>query len=129
MLILVLGLILFLGAHVLPTRRPLRDALVARTGEGSYKGLMSLASLVGFVLIAWGFGQYREQGYIQLWTPPAGLRHLTVLLMLPALICVAAAYLPGQIQARLKHPMLVGVKIWAFAHLLANGDLGSMILF
>lgn len=126
---LILGLVLFIGAHAIPTRQSLRDSLVRGMGEVGYKGLMSLVSLAGFVLIAWGFGHYRSQGYIQVWDPPAGLRHLTVLLMLPAMICLVAAYLPGRIKAKLKHPMLAAVKIWALAHLLANGDLGSIILF
>lgn len=130
MLLLILGLILFLGAHTLPTLPALRANLVSSMGENGYKGLMTVLSLAGFVLIVWGFGSYRGAGYIQIWEPPTGLRHLTVLLMLFSFIALAASKgPPGNIRYRLKHPMLVAVKIWALAHLLANGDLGSVILF
>jgi uncharacterized membrane protein len=129
LLTMILGLALFLGAHSLPTMVDRRAALLGRLGEGGYKGAFSMASLAGLVLIAIGYGLYRQSGYIQLWTPPRGLSHLTLLLMWPALIAFVAAYLPGEIKRRLKHPMLVGVKIWAFSHLIANGDLGSLILF
>ncbi len=129
LLTMLLGLALFLGAHTLPTMVERRAALVGRMGEGGYKGAFSLASLAGIVLISIGYGLYRQGGYIPIWTPPRGMSHLTLLLMWPALIAFVAAYLPGEIKRRLKHPMLVGVKIWALAHLLANGDLGSMILF
>jgi uncharacterized membrane protein len=130
MLLLILGLILFLGAHSLPTVPALRANLVSSMGENGFKGLMTVLSLVGFVLIVWGFGSYRGAGYIPLWNPPAGLRHLTILLMLFSFIALAASKgPPGNIRYRLKHPMLVAVKIWALAHLLANGDLGSVILF
>jgi uncharacterized membrane protein len=87
-------------------------------------------ALLGFTLICYGFGLYRAEGWVQLWTPPKGLRHLSLLLMLFAFIALAASGPKlGYIKMRLKHPMLVGVKTWALAHLLANGDLGGMILF
>jgi uncharacterized membrane protein len=126
---LVLGLVIFLGGHTFTTLRAQRAALIERTGEGSYKGLYSLVALLGFVLIIHGFGAYRAAGYIQLWNPPTFLRHLVLLLMWPAMVALFAAYSPGIIKAKLKHPMLVAVKIWALAHLLANGDLGSILLF
>jgi uncharacterized membrane protein len=126
---LVLGLVIFLGMHAFSMARGARAALIARIGEGPYKGLYSVVSLAGIVLIATGFGAYRESGYIPVWDPPVWTRHLALLLVWLAFVCVAAAYLPGRIKARLKHPMLAGVKIWAFAHLLANGDLGSILLF
>ncbi len=129
MTLLVLGLILFLGTHAFSMARSNRAAIVARIGEGPYKGLYSLLSLAGIVLISIGYGQYRESGYIPVWDPPVWTRHLALLLVLVAFICFVAAYLPGHIKARLKHPMLAGVKIWALAHLLANGDLGSILLF
>lgn len=129
MSLLILGLILFLGAHSFTTLRQPRAALIGRLGEGGYKGLYGVVSIVGFVLIAYGFATYRAGGYIQVWDPPTGLRHLTLLLMWPAFIALVAAYSPGAIKRRLKHPMLVAVKIWALAHLLANGDLGSIVLF
>jgi uncharacterized membrane protein len=126
---LVLGLILFLGVHMLTTNRDLRAAVVGSLGEGTYKILYSLASLAGLALIAWGFGHYRAAGLIPVWTPPAAMKHVTIGLMLPAVILVVASYLRGKIYTTLKHPMLAGVKLWAFAHLLSNGDLGAIILF
>jgi uncharacterized membrane protein len=125
----IVGLILFLGAHTLTSRRELRARLIGSLGEGPYKGLYSLASLAGVVLIAWGFATYRSSGWIDLWSPPKAMKHVTIALMLPAIILVVASYLRGKIYLSVKHPMLAGVKLWAFAHLLANGDLGSMILF
>jgi len=127
--LLVVGLVIFLGMHSFSMARRNRAALIARIGEGPYKGLYSLVSLLGVVLIAIGYGQYRASGYIPVWDPPAWTRHLALILVWLAFICLAAAYLPGRIKVRLKHPMLAGVKIWALAHLLANGDLGSILLF
>lgn len=127
--VLVLGLILFLGIHAFSMASSWRGAIIGKIGEGPYKGLYSLASLAGIVLIVIGFGQYRHGGYIQIWDPPVWTRHLALLLVWLSFVCFAAAYLPGRIKARLKHPMLAGVKLWALAHLLANGDLGSMLLF
>jgi uncharacterized membrane protein len=129
MTLLILGLILFLGMHAFSMARRPRARLRERLGEGPYKGLYSLVSLVGIVLIAIGFGRYRAAGYIPVWDPPVWTRHLTLLLVWVAFVAFAAAYLPGRIKAALKHPMLAGVKIWAVAHLLANGDLGSILLF
>jgi len=125
----IVGLILFLGAHTLTSRRELRAKLIGSLGEGPYKGLYSLASLAGVVLIAWGFATYRSTGWVDLWSPPKAMKHVTIALMLPAIILVVASYLRGKIYLAVKHPMLAGVKLWAFAHLLANGDLGSVILF
>jgi uncharacterized membrane protein len=127
--ILILGLVVFIAPHVLVTQRDARAALIARIGEGPYKILFSLVSLVGIVLIAWGYGQYRASGYIQLWSPQTWTRHLAAVLVWPAIVLIVAAYIPGEIKRRLKHPMLVGVKLWALAHFLANGDLGSILLF
>jgi uncharacterized membrane protein len=129
MIILILGLIIFIGAHSFTMAREPRAQAIARLGEGAYKGLYSLVSLLGLVLIIWGFGAYRAEGYIQVWNPPVWTRHLALLLVWPAFVAFAAAYLPGRIKGALKHPMLAGLKIWALAHLLANGDLGSMLLF
>jgi len=120
---------LFLGAHVFVTLRGPRAAVIARIGEWPYKGLMSVVALVGLVLIGYGFGHYRATGWVQVWSPPRWTNYVTQLLMWPASICVVAAYCRGQIWRTLKHPMLVGVKTWAVAHLISNGDLGSIVLF
>jgi uncharacterized membrane protein len=125
----ILGLVLFLGAHVFVSMRKERDALISRIGRGPYLGLFALVSVVGIVLIGFGFARYRAAGLIPVWDPPAWTRQIVVALMWPASIAVVAAYIPGDIKRVLKHPMLVGVKIWAVAHLCANGDLGGMILF
>jgi len=125
----ILGLVLFLGAHVFVTMRDRRAALIAKCGEWPYKGLFALVSIVGIVLIGYGFAEYRAAGSITIWSPPAWTRQIVVVLMWPASIFVAAAYIPGNIKRVLKHPMLVGVKTWAVAHLCANGDLGGIILF
>lgn len=125
----ILGLVIFLGAHVFVTMRDRRAALVARIGEWPYRGLFSVVAIVGILLTAYGFADYRAVGMIYLWYPPTWTRHIVVVLMWPASIMVAAAYIPGNIKRVLKHPMLVGVKTWAFAHLCANGDLGGIILF
>jgi uncharacterized membrane protein len=130
MFYLIAGLVVFLGVHTFTTLRRPRAALIARIGEGAYKGLYSLVATIGLVLIVWGFGRYRQGGWVQLWYPPAGMRHLTLLLMWFAFIALAATYSPaGKIKGILHHPMLVAVKIWALAHLLANGDLGALLLF
>ena len=127
--VMILGLAVFIGGHAFVTRRGARAALIARIGEWPYKALFSLAALLAVVLIAWGFGAYRAAGYIDVWTPPSWTRHVTVALMWPAIIFVTAAYIPGNLKHTLKHPMLVGIKLWAFAHLISNGDLGSIVLF
>jgi uncharacterized membrane protein len=127
--VLILGLVVFIGVHVLTTMRARRAALVGRLGEGAYKGLYSVVAIIGFVLICYGFGRYRATGWVDVWDPPAWTRHVAIPLVWIAFICVTAAYLQGNIKRRLKHPMLVGVKLWAAAHLVANGDLGSIILF
>jgi len=127
--ILILGLAGFVGTHSFVAMRGERAALIARLEEGPYKALFSLLSIIAIVLIAWGFARYRATGWIDVWYPPVWLRHVAIALMWPAIICVVAAYSPGHIKTALKHPMLVGIKLWAFAHLISNGDLGSIILF
>lgn len=126
MLLLVLGLALFLGTHLMTRARARRAGLVAALGEGRYKGLYSLASALGLALTIYG---YAHAPTVALWAPPVWTRHLAIALMWPAFVLVVAAYLPGHIRAKAKHPMLAGVKIWASAHLLANGDLASVVLF
>ena len=129
LLVMILGLMLFFGVHTLTTQRELRARFIVSMGEGGYKIFYSLASVAGLALIVWGFGAYRATGWIDVWNPPKAFKHITVALMLPAVILVVASYLRGRIYTTLKHPMLTGIKLWATAHLLANGDLGSIILF
>lgn len=129
MIVLLLGLVLFLGTHSFTMARQRRAALIARFGEGPYKLGYTLLSLVGISLVSIGYGRYRANDWIDVWNPPVWTRHLALLLVLVAFILFVAAYLPGHIKARAKHPMLAGVKVWALAHLLANGDLGSILLF
>jgi uncharacterized membrane protein len=126
---MILGLVLFLGAHTLTTARDLRASLTAAMGESGYKIGYALVSFAGLALTVWGFGHYRAAGLQEIWTPPTFLKHLNVALMLPAVILFVAAYLRGRIYKAVKHPMLASVKLWAFGHLLANGDLGGIILF
>jgi uncharacterized membrane protein len=130
MMYLIPGLVLFLGVH--STRifaNNWRNQTLARMGEKPFKGLYSLLSLAGFVLLVWGYGQARQQG-VMLWNPPTAMRHIAALLMLLSFVLLAATYVPGnQIKAKLHHPMVLGVKVWAFAHLLANGSLADTVLF
>ena len=130
MFILILGLVLFLGMHTLSTFRPRREALISQWGEGVYKAVYSIVSLIGFVLIIYGFSSYREQDYVAIWSPPVWTRHLALTLMWFAFVALASmGSKPSRLRGWLRHPMLVAIKIWALAHLLANGDLGGMILF
>lgn len=130
MAILILGLVLFIGTHAFTMARGRRAALIARIGERGYKTLYSVLTLAGFVLIVYGFHVYRADGMIPVWSPPLWTRHLAVLLNLFAFISLAAmGPRPSHIQAAVKHPMLLGIKIWSTAHLIANGDLGSILLF
>src|SRR4051812_43275898 len=115
--LLVLGLVLFLGAHLFVTWRDARVRLIARIGEGPYKGLFSLISIVGVALIVWGFSRYRAQEWIDVWSPPAWTRHVTITLMLVSIILFVASYIRGRIYTTVKHPMLAGTKLWALGHL------------
>tara|TARA_R110002072_G_scaffold86537_1_gene195212 strand:- start:7 stop:582 length:576 start_codon:yes stop_codon:yes gene_type:complete len=130
MLYFILGLVIFFGAHLFTTfrsREPGKD-IKAKLGYGTYMGLYSLVSIAGFVLICWGFGATRDAG--SLYMAPSWGRHVNLALMLPSLILLVASQLPtGAIKKAVKHPMLVAVKLWAFGHLLANGELNSVILF
>jgi uncharacterized membrane protein len=129
MAILVLGLVVFLGIHCVSIVAPAwRDARAARMGEGAWKGVYSVVSAIGLALIVVGYGMAR-QAPVVLWSPPVWTRHLALVLMLAAFVLLFAAYLPGRIQAAAKHPMLLAVKIWATAHLLANGTLADVVLF
>lgn len=130
MSILVLGLVLFLGVHsVRIFADGWRSRTVAAMGEKPWKGVYSLVSLIGFGLIVWGSGLARQQPVL-LWQPPVMMRHLNSLFTLLAFVLLAAAYVPrNQIKARLHHPMVLGVKLWAFGHLLATGTLANAVLF
>jgi uncharacterized membrane protein len=127
--VLLLGTLLFIGTHSFTMAREPRAAAIGRLGENGYKVAYSLLSLLGLILIGVGYDQYREAGTIPVWDPPVWTRHLALLLVWLAFVAFAAAYLPGRIKGALKHPMMVAIKVWALAHLLANGDLGSMLLF
>ena len=127
--ILILGLAVFLATHVFVSFREARTSVIERVGMPVYRGLFAIVSLAGLALIIWGYAQYRAHDLVQLWTPPAFMRHVTIGLVLFATIFVVAAFFPSHIKTRLKHPMLAGVKTWALAHLLSNGDLGSVLLF
>jgi uncharacterized membrane protein len=129
-MLLILGLILFLGAHLVPTFPRTRARLRLSLGENGYKGLFSIVSLIGLVMIVYGFGAARTASWNTiLWSPPVWTKHIAFLLMWPAFILLAAAYIPSHIRDRAKHPMLAAIKIWALAHLIANGDLAGVLLF
>jgi len=127
---LLIGIFLFLGAHsVRIWADPWRDRMLARLGAARWKGLYALTSAIGLGLLIWGFGLARQEP-VQLWIPPNGMRHLASVLMLGSFVLLAAAYVPGnRIRARLRHPMVLSVKLWALAHLLANGNLAHGVLF
>ncbi len=123
------GLIIFLGIHSVRIVAPgIRERFVGAYGEQPWKGAYSLAALLSFVLIIYGYTAAKA-GLGFVWAPPLWTRHLAVVLMLPALVFLVAAYVPSKLKARLKHPMLAGVKIWALAHLLANGLGVHLVLF
>jgi uncharacterized membrane protein len=130
MSILIIGLIIFLGLHsVRIVADGWRTNIMAQWGEGAWKGLYSVVSLIGFGLIVWGYGLARQQPVV-LWVPPVATRHIAALLMLLSIIMLMAAYVPGNaIKAKLHHPMTLSVKTWALAHLLANGNLADVLLF
>ena len=130
MAMLILGLLLFLGVHsVRVFADGWRTRQIQRLGPMGWKALYSVLSLAGFVLLVWGFGQARLHPVV-VWVPPTALRHLNALFTLVAFVLLVAAYVPGNaIKARLGHPMLAAVKLWAFGHLLAAGMLHDVLLF
>ena len=130
MIVLILGLVILLGTHsVRIYADDWRESQISRLGENTWKGLFSLVSLVGLTLIAFGFAQAKSAPIV-VWFPPIGLRHLAGLITLLSFVLVVAAYLPGtRIKAKLGHPMVAGIKGWALAHLLANGNLADVLLF
>lgn len=127
---MILGLVIFLGVHsVRIVADDWRSAQIARRGEGAFKGVYSLLSAIGLVLIVWGYGQTRIAP-VDLWFPPAWTRHAASLLTLISFVLIAAAYVPrNRLRAAIGHPMVAGVKLWAFAHLISNGRLGDLLLF
>jgi uncharacterized membrane protein len=127
--VLILGLVVFIANHLFVSFREARAAAIARLGKPVYHSLFGLVSLIGVALIAWGYATYRASEWVQVWTPPDGMRHATIGLMLIASILIAAYLVPSHIKAWTKQPLLLAVKTWAFAHLLINGDLGSMLMF
>lgn len=132
MIPMVLGVLVFFGAHLLPTSPELRQGLAARFGETGYRIGFAIISFIGLALIITGFHklQLNPDKAGPLWDPPSWTRHIAHVLMLPALIALAAAYIPSKIRATLKHPMLVAIKLWALAHLIAAGSsLAAVILF
>jgi uncharacterized membrane protein len=130
LLILIIGLAVFLGLHsVRVFADGWRSSQIARLGESRWKGAYALGSLIGFALIVWGYGLAR-QAPVVLWNAPGWSRHLAATLTLVAFILVAAAYSPpNHFKAALGHPMLVGTKAWALAHLFSNGTLADLLLF
>jgi uncharacterized membrane protein len=131
MLLMVVGLGLFFLVHLVPTFPDIRRGVVERFGEMPYKLAFSLVSAVGLALIVYGFAKLSHASgkNPEIWLPPNWLRHLTMLLMPIAFVLLAAAYIPSRIRTATRHPMLAAIKIWAFAHLLVNGDLASIVLF
>jgi uncharacterized membrane protein len=130
MFFLVLGLLIFLGVHsVRIVADGWRSRRIERLGLASWKGLYAAVALIGFVLICWGYGLARQHP-LALWNPPVAMRHVAALLVLFSFVLLAAAYVPrNSIKARVHHPMVVGVKVWAVAHLLSNGNLADVVLF
>ena len=130
MAVLIIGLILFLGVHSIRIfAESWRTQQIERLGKGKWMSRYALVSLLGFVLIVIGFGQAREEG-VMIWTPPIWTWHITITLMLVAFIFITAAYVPhNAVKAKLKDPMILGVKTWALAHLISNGSLAGMVLF
>lgn len=132
MIVMVIGLAIFLGMHLLPTSPDLRSGLVNRYGAMAYRIGFSLVSLIGLILIVVGFHklQLNPDKAGPLWDPPLWTRHIAHVLMLPALIALVAAYIPSHIRTKLKHPMLVAIKLWALAHLISAGSsVAALILF
>lgn len=129
MSLLLAGLVIFLGVHSISlVNRGWRDAMVARLGAGPWKGLYSLASLAGFILLVQGYAATRAAPVI-LYNPPDFLHLVMLVVMLPVFPLLFAVYLPGHIRVRAKHPMLLATKLWATGHLLVNGTLADVLLF
>lgn len=126
MTLLIVGIVVFLGFHLLPAFPYVRESLIERLGKNGYRVLFSVVSLASLVLLVWGFA---TAPFIPIWSPPPWTRWVAIVLMLPAFILWMAAYVPGRIKVVVKTPFLIAIKIWALAHLIANGGLASIILF
>ena len=126
MTLLVIGIVVMIGIHLVPAFRDARERLIGQLGQNGYRLLFSVVSTLGLVLLIYGFA---KAPVVQIWSPPYWTRYVALVLMLPVFILLIAAYLPGEIKAKVKHPFLVAIKTWALAHLIANGDLASIILF
>jgi uncharacterized membrane protein len=126
MSLLILGLVLFIGMHLVSTMTARRAALIGRLGEGGYKIVYSLVSALGLFLIVYG---YARAPYLPIWDPPVWARHATFLLMLPVFPLLIASQLPGRIKTVIAHPMLLAVKLWAIAHLLTKGTAAAMLMY
>lgn len=127
--ILILGLVVFIANHLFVSFRDARAAAIARLGRPLYHALFGLMSLVGVALIAWGYAVYRASEWVGVWQPPPGMRHVTLGLMLVASVLIAASAVPSHIQTASRFPLLAATAVWAFAHLLVNGDVGSIVMF
>ena len=129
MSVLIIGLVIFFATHVFIVRKNFKGRAELSRADKRVRLAHGLFSLLGFVLIVYGFHLYRQNGFVQVWQPPLVLKHIALLLNLPVFILLAAAFFRGWIKYRLKYPMLVAIKLWALAHLCANGDLGALVLF
>ena len=126
MSLLILGMVIFWCVHLIPTFVGLRQRLVAWRGETVYLICYSLAAALGLTLIIAGKA---TAAYVPIWDLPKWANHLTLTAMLPAVILLAAAYIPNNLKRFVRHPFLWGITLWALSHLVVNGDLGSLILF
>jgi len=126
MTILIFGLILFFAIHLVPALPDFKQSLIERFGKMGYRGLFSILALIGLVMIVWGKGAAE---YVDLYEPPKGGRHGTMALVLIAFILLASFKLKSRIRKTLRHPMLLAIALWGLGHLLANGDVASVVLF
>jgi uncharacterized membrane protein len=131
MALLVIGLLIFFLIHVVPTLPNVRRRLVQTLGEAAYKAVFSIVSIIGVALIVIGFDRMHAAAgeNPEVWTPPVGMRHVAFVLMIPAMALLVATYVPSRIRSATRHPMLIAISLWAVSHLLANGDLASILLF
>jgi uncharacterized membrane protein len=126
MTLLIIGIAVMIGIHLVPAFPDVRERLIGQLGQNGYRLLFSVVSTLGLLLLIYGFA---KAPVVQIWSPPYWTRYVALVLMLPVFILLIAAYLPGEIKAKVKHPFLVAIKTWALAHLIANGDLASIVLF